>query len=187
MALCDFVISSNIEKINCDTPIAKGAEAMGVIVNRADLNYNSIGHPSDFEVSFVNEYVLKCDKKGYRVYQSGKQPFNGTQQEMQEGAYQNTITNTLQLVVLRQDADWAQQLFALINGEFVAVLQNKNGTYQVYGLEAGLHCTGAVRELYNDDTLAGWQITFTEEGATKGNIFTNASSFLDLLIKGVCD
>ena len=27
--------------------------------------------------------------------------------------------------------------------------------------------TGAVRELYNDDTLAGWLLTFTEEGASR--------------------
>jgi hypothetical protein len=92
---------------------------------------------------------------------------------MVEGAYQNTMTNTLQIVVLRQDADWAKQLFALMNGEFVAILRNKNGNEQVYGYEAGLHCTGAVRELYNDDTLSGWLITMTEEGATKGSLFVD--------------
>ena len=67
-----------------------------------------------------------------------------------------------------------------MNGEFVCVIPNKNGTYQVYGSETGLHCTGAVRELYNDDTLAGWQITFTEEGATKGNLFTTSANFTAL-------
>jgi hypothetical protein len=34
-----------------------------------------------------------------------------------------------------------------------------------------------VRELYNDDTLAGWQITFTEEGASRGNLFMMGSDF----------
>jgi hypothetical protein len=30
-----------------------------------------------------------------------------------------------------------------------------------------------VRELYNDDVLAGWQVTMTEEGATLANLFVN--------------
>ena len=106
---------------------------------------------------------------------------------MVEGANANTITNTLQLVVLKQDKDWAQQLYALVNGEFVAILKNKNGTCQVYGYEAGLHCTGAVRELYNDDTLSGWQLTFVEEGAARGNLFVE-EGMLDAVITGYeCD
>lgn len=191
MALCDFLIEQDIVGYDCDNPPVKGVESMGILLNRDDINYSvtdvSIAPDNPFLVSFANEYALKCDKKGYRVYQSGKTPYNGTQQEMQEGANANTITNTLQLVVLKQDENWAQQLFALMNGEFVAVLQNKNGTYQVYGYEAGLHCTGAVRELYNDDTLSGWLITMTEEGAVKGNLFTNAVSFSNLLANGACE
>lgn len=190
MALCDYLISSDIQGYDCERPMIKGAQAIGRLINRADINFATTDASMDgqpFQVRFTNEYALKCGKKGYAVYQSGKQPFNGTQQVMVEGVYRNTITNTLQLVVLRQDADFAKQLFALINGEFVAVMLNKNGTYQVYGYETGLHCTGAVRELYNDDTLSGWLITFTEEGAAKGNIFTDQTSFLDLLAEGACE
>lgn len=183
MALCDFIISSNIDGIDCSAPPAKGAEAMGVLINRADIDYSDeTPATSPFMLNFVHG-MTKCDTHGYAVYQSGKEPFNGTQQELQEGVYANTITNTLQLVVLKQDEDWAEQLFALVNGEFVAIIKNKNGTEQVFGYEAGLHCTGAVRELYNDDTLSGWQITFTEEGATKGNLFVPSGS-IQLVLNG---
>ena len=191
MALCDFVIKADIEGYDCENPMVRGAESMGILLNRADINYpvtdGSIDPNNPFFVSFVNEYALRCDKKGYRIYQYGKTPWNGTQQEMVEGANQNTITNTLQFVILKQDVESADQIFALANGEFVAVLQNKNGTFQVYGYEAGLHCSAAVRELYNDDTLSGWLITMTEEGAVKGNIFTDNLSFLDLLSTGMCE
>jgi len=169
MALCDFVIKQDIQGIDCANPPIKGVESIGAIVNRRDVNYDDIV-VAGFELQ-PNTDLLKCNAVAYKVVQSGKTPFNGTQQEMVEGANANTITNTLQLVVLKQDEDWAEQLFALVNGEFVAFLQNKQGGVQVYGFEAGLHCTGAVRELYNDDTLAGWQITFTEEGAALGNLF----------------
>lgn len=177
MALCDFIISSSINGYDCENPPIKGVESRGMLINRADIDTTSFWHGGDFLVDFT----LKSGKVGYKVEQSGKTPYNGTQQEMVEGTNANTITNTLQLVVMKQDSDWAKQLFALLNGEFVAVLENKthNDSYncQVFGLETGLHCTGAVRELYNDDTLAGWQLTFTEEGAAKGNYFADDSIF----------
>lgn len=173
MALCDYLLDRDIMGYDCDNPPVKGVQATGLLINRSDISSWVIGAIS-----------LKCgNKKAYKIVQSGKTPFNGTQQEMQEGAYQNTMNNTLQLVVLKQDENWAEQLFALINGEFVAVLANNNGTHQAFGLETGLHCTGAVRELYNDDTLAGWQITFTEEGATKPHIGITKSNF-NLLQQG---
>lgn len=182
MALCDFVIAADINGYDCDNAPVKGVESRGMLINRSDIDPTSFWYGDDFLVDFA----LKSGKRGFAVYQSGKTPFSGTQQEMVEGTNANTITNTVQVVVLKQDENWAEQLFALVNGEFVAVLENKtkNNGYecQVYGLEAGLHCTGAVREIYSDDNLAGWQVTLTEEGAAKGNYFADDSIFelLDL-------
>jgi len=67
-----------------------------------------------------------------------------------------------------------------MNGEFVVILQNNNGTYQVYGIEGGLHASAMVRELYNDDTLSGWLVTMTEENAVKGNLFIDAALYATL-------
>lgn len=169
MAICDFVIEQDILGYDCENPPVKGVESVGLLLNRSDIGGYDKSH---------HTISLRCgNKKAYQIVQSGKTPFNGTQQEMQEGANANTITNTLQIVVLKQDENWAEQLHALVNGEFVAVLTDKLGNHQVYGLEAGLHCTGAVRELYNDDNLSGWQITFTEEGAAFGNYFITNNNY----------
>lgn len=174
MALCDYLISADITGYDCEHPAVKGAESVGLLINRSDIDqYTDSG--------FQRTITLKCgSKQAWKITQSGKTPFNGTQQEMVEGTYQNTITNTVQFVVLKHNEDTAIDLFCLANGDFVAVIPNKDGTYQVYGSETGLRATGAVRELYNDDTLAGWQITFTEEGAVKGNLFTTAANFTAL-------
>lgn len=192
MALCDYLITNDIAGYDCDNPMSKGVGRIGLLLNRADINFDTASGQFDtypFRVNLDNEYSLKCDKQAYKIMQTGRNPFNGTQQEMVEGATVNTITNTLQFVVLRQDADFAKQLNALVNGEFVAVLANNNGTFQVYGYETGLHCTGAVRELYSDDNLAGWLLTFTEEGAVKGNLFCTSSAFFDLVsgTTGMCE
>ena len=176
MALCDFLITADIQGYDCENPMVKGAKADGLLINRKEINMAGVTYDSTNPFK-VTALPLAQGKTAYDVVQGGKTPFTGKQQEMQEGVYQNTITNTFQFVVLKQDEDVAEQLFALMNGEFVGAVANKNGTYQIFGLETGLHCTGAVRELYNDDTLAGWLITMTEEGAVKGNIFLTKSVY----------
>lgn len=170
MALCDYVISSDIQGYDCNNPMVKGAKANGLLINKGDITMSGITYDekNPFKVTAL---PLASGKSAYDIVQGGKTPFTGTQQEMVEGTYQNTFTNTLQFVILNQGTTTAEQVFALMNGEFVAVLQNNNGTYQVFGLESGLHASAMVRELYNDDTLSGWLVTMTEESAVKGNIF----------------
>ena len=171
MGLCDYLIAADINAFDCSAPAVKGAEPTGILFNRADVESYTI---SNFNVTSI---IVYCGgKKAYTVTQSGKQPWNGTQQEMVEGAVVNTLTNTVVLNILKHDDETSEEIFALANGEFVAIIPDKQGNYQVYGLETGLHCTGAVRELYNDDVLAGWQITLTEEGASR-SLFTTASIF----------
>ena len=176
MALCDYLISADIAGFDCANPIVKGAKQEGLLINRADIDFSGVTYDSA-NPFLVTALPLLAGKTAYKVTQSGKTPFTGTQQEMAEGTYQNTVTNTIQFVILNQGTTTAEQVFALMNGEFVVVLQNNNGTYQVYGLEVGLHASAMVRELYNDDTLSGWLVTMTEESAIKGNLFVSAALY----------
>lgn len=176
MALCDFLISADIAGYDCENPMVKGAKATGLIINRKDINFNGVTYDSNNPFK-VTALPLLSGKAAYDIVQGGKTPFTGSQQEMQEGTYQNTLTNTIQFVILNQGTTTADQVFALMNGEFVVVLQNNNGTYQVFGLEAGLRASAMVRELYSDDTLSGWLVTMTEENAVKGNLFIDSTLY----------
>ena len=176
MALCDYLISADIAGFDCENPMVKGAKADGLLINRKDITMSGVTYDSTNPFK-VTALPLATGKTAYDVIQGGKTPWTGTQQEMVEGTYQNTITNTVQFVILNQGETTADQVFALMNGEFVVVLQNNNNTYQVFGLEVGLHASAMVRELYNDDTLAGWLVTMTEENAVKGNLFIDASLY----------
>ena len=176
MALCDFIISADIQGYDCENPMVKGAKADGLIINRKDINLSGITYDTNDPFK-ITALPLLQGKTAYDIVQGGKTPYTGTQQEMAEGTYQNTITNTVQFVILNQGLATANQVFALMNGEFVVVLQNNNGTYQVYGIEAGLRASAMVRELYNDDTLSGWLVTMTEENAVKGNLFIDATLY----------
>lgn len=176
MALCDFLISDNIAGYDCENPMVKGAKATGLIINRKDVNLSGVTYNNN-NPFLITALPLATGKTAYEIVQGGKTPFTGTQQEMQEGTYQNTITNTIQFVILNQGTTTAEQVFALMNGEFVVALQNNNNTYQVFGLEGGLRASAMVRELYNDDTLSGWLVTMTEENAVKGNLFISATLY----------
>lgn len=176
MALCDFLISADIAGYDCENPMVKGAKADGLLINRADINLAGVTYDAS-NPFLVTALPLNAGKTAFDIVQGGKTPFTGTQQEMAEGTYQNTFTNTIQFVILNQGTTTAEQVFALCNGEFGVILQNNNGTYQVYGLESGLRASAMVRELYNDDTLSGWLITMTEESAVKGNLFINATLY----------
>ena len=176
MALCDFIISADIQGYDCENPMVKGAKADGLIINRKDINLSGVTYDAS-NPFLVTALPLASGKTAYDIVQGGKTPFTGSQQEMAEGTYQNTFTNTIQFVIFNQGQSTADQIFALMNGEFVVVLQNNNGTYQVFGLEAGLHASAMVRELYNDDTLSGWLVTMTEENAVKGNLFISEALY----------
>lgn len=176
MALCDFIISADIQGYDCENPMVKGAKADGLIINRKDINLSGVTYDSSDPFK-ITALPLENGKQAYDIIQGGKTPYTGSQQEMAEGTYQNTITNTVQFVILNQGLTTANQVFALMNGEFVVVMQNNNGTYQVYGIEAGLRASAMVRELYNDDTLSGWLVTMTEENAVKGNLFIDATLY----------
>lgn len=176
MALCDFLISADIAGYDCENPMVKGAKATGLIINRKDITLSGVTYDAS-NPFLVTALPLASGKTAYDIVQGGKTPFTGSQQELQEGTYQNTFTNTIQFVILNQGQSTADQIFALMNGEFVVVLQNNNGTYQVFGLEAGLHASAMVRELYNDDTLSGWLVTMTEENAVKGNLFISEALY----------
>ena len=176
MALCDFLISADIQGYDCSNPMVKGAKADGLIINRKDITMSGVTYDSSDPFK-ITALPLESGNTAYDIIQGGKTPFTGSQQEMAEGTYQNTFTNTIQFVILNQGTTTADQVFALMNGEFVVVLQNNNGTYQVFGLEAGLRASAMVRELYNDDTLSGWLVTMTEENAVKGNLFIDSTLY----------
>lgn len=176
MAICDYLISADIAGYDCENPMVKGAKADGLLINRADITLSGVTFDST-NPFMITALPLATGKTAYDIVQSGKTPYTGTQQEMVEGTYQNTFTNTVQFVILNQGETTAEQVFALMNGEFVVVLQNNNGTYQVFGIETGLRASAMVRELYNDDTLAGWLVTMTEESAAKGNLFISSTLY----------
>lgn len=187
MNYCDAQLDRDIIAIECNNISVKGAEREGLIFNRADLDLDEMATGG-------NEYViqtlpLKTGKTPFKVVQPTRTPFNGTKTEAVVGTYATTYTHTLQIVVLNHGDCVAGLIDKLASGEFVVAMKNRSvnndsGTspapvahhypWQLYGIEGGLHLASAVRELYNDDTLAGWLVTLTETDAQKSGLFATS-------------
>ena len=179
MATCDYLLYAAIKGIDCANPNAKGVEATGKILNRADID--AITYDAD-KPNVIDQMALVTQKKAYLITQPNKSPFNGTKVEMAEGTYQNTFTKTLSFVIINHGNNVAKQIAEIANGEFVVVLKNKkvedgSPAYELFGVDDGLVATTVVRELYNEDVLAGWAVTMTETGVMNPAVFMTEACY----------
>lgn len=188
--LCGASISGNVT-IDCDNIITPGLEQVGVIFNRNDIADWS---EDDTNNSIIDGIIMKKkinpetgqptteDRKGYVIYQMGSQPFNGTSVAFAEGSIVNTFTNTCSFVILNNGPEVCHDIIDnLANGSFVVLFKNKfsekddngnhPGLWQIMGKETGLKASEISCDKYSDDTNSGWQITLTEEKATKSALF----------------
>ena len=175
--LCGASISGNVT-IDCDNIITPGLEQVGVIFNRNDIESWTENSTNN---SIIEGITLKTGVKGHVIYQMGSQPFNGTSVAFAEGSIVNTFTNTCSFVILNNGPQVCKDIIDnLANGSFVVLFKNKfsekdgdnhPGLWQIMGKESGLKASDISCDKYSDDTNSGWQITLTEEKATKSALF----------------
>lgn len=176
--LCGASISGNVT-IDCDNIITPGLEQVGVIFNRNDISTWTENADNN---SVIEAITLKEGVKGHVIYQMGSQPFNGTNVAFAEGSIVNTFTNTCSFVILNNGPQVCKDIIDnLANGSFVVLFKNKfsekdssgnhPGYWQIMGKESGLKASEISCDKYSDDTNSGWQITLTEEKATKSALF----------------
>lgn len=173
---CDSLIAKAIQA-NCDNPLVRGMEPDGVIMNRGDIDFSKCVISSDNK-NTITTLLLKAKKQGYPVVQLGQTPFTGTQTTLTTGTYHNTFQNQVQIVVLDNGPEVAQDIIdGLANGSFVMILRNLTkgakgeAEYQVYGYYQGLHATEINNEKYSEDTDGGWLVTMQESAAPKSALF----------------
>lgn len=192
---CDVNIAQDIYALECNPTTGKsnisikGVHKEGLIFNRADF----ISDPSERvqPANAGNTYSvlpLKDGAKAYKIIQPANNPFEGTKTEAVKGKFITTFNHTLQFVILNHGNVITNIIEKLANGEFVVMLQNNQNNaqpstgevvanvspWQIYGLDNGLVLETAVRELYNDDTLAGWLVTMSETGTPHAGTFATA-------------
>lgn len=179
MAKCDKLINACIAA-DCGNSVFTGVEQKAWIFNKAEIEdfvYAQDSQSHDIANKIV-EFQMVSGKKGYTVEQLGKTPYTGTTVELAEGNFGNTWTNTVSLLVPDNSIAASKDILdQLGNGKFVVVIENsyngsdKESKFQVFGVKKGLTCSAMTNDKYSEDSLGGWQVTLTEEGAPNSAVF----------------
>lgn len=180
-SLCEKLVSQNIEP-NCTDPIITGVEAIGVIINRADIDWANVVY-NGTRKNVIESLPLKVGKKGYTISIPSNKPFAGTDTNIVAGTNSNKFTSNVGFVVLNNDPDVSANIIdGLANGEFVVAIQNKynnvskavtpsDSVHELYGISKGLKATTLANEKYSSDTDGGWNVILTEAEHPKSAIW----------------
>lgn len=179
---CDQLISYGI-KLSCATPIVKGFEPDGIIINRADIDFTQ----SSFDANHEGTIVLKSGKTGFPIAMPVNNPYEGSEITLNVGTYANTWTKNIQVILLSVGSGTSKLVDELVNGDVVLILRNKTKTdvytstesggnpasseYEVFGFEQGMKASAGTRTPNDDETLGGTLLTLTETNAPSHGLF----------------
>ena len=86
MALCDFLISADIQGYDCENPMVKGAKADGLLINRKQINLSGVTYDTQNPFK-VTALPLISGATAYDIVQGGKTPYTEFDESLQERAY----------------------------------------------------------------------------------------------------
>lgn len=160
--LCDNMLSADI-MASCTEVGELGFKKRGYIFNFDDVDRETTGQQVEADGN-LREIVMLGNKKGYRIEQLGKQPFEGTNTALVVGTYRNSFTNQVKIFIPDNDS-CAPVVDSIATGKFIVVLDNGVGGFRVYGYYNGLTATEITQTPYSEETDAGWVVTLEETKA----------------------
>ena len=171
--------------VSCD--LTSGWENVGYIVSRDDVDFASIvkgytasGDGTSYPNTVVTQFALKDSKKGKYIAQL-KNAFADTAVSLNAGDYKNTVTSTVSFKVFGSSPEIAKTMNALLNGEYVVILQSKykgaNGeaAYHIFGLSQGLEIS-ALDQTISDDGFPGFSVSLEETAGDSAQYFLFVSA-----------
>lgn len=182
MTACDNLIKMNIER-NCADPLAMGFENVGILLNRADVDFGAIQFNEDY-TNVIKTFALKEGTRGYLVQQNGSKPFNGTNKSIETSETLGaSVTSTVHFVLPDHSPALLDGVVdPLLNGDFIFIAYKKHkglknehtpggAAFEVYGFYQGLRISEGGLDPYSDETGGGWAVTLTEPRAPKAALF----------------
>lgn len=185
--ICDFLLSQDIQA-SCTDPITPGLEQEGVIINRSDIDFDSVTYDSS-RPNVISALTMQKGKRGYKIKVLGNSPFSGTGTSFVAGNYQNTFTHTVQFVVLDNGPDVCDKVIDMLaNGKYVIILENSfkglnkdtnkgDAAFQIYGFGQGLVASAIDNDKYSEDSNGGWLVTMQESKVSNSGTFLYAGSY----------
>lgn len=163
---CTSLLAANVATA-CNAPRIKGYEQIGIIVNRADIDWDlTVGDALNPRI--INSVTLKEGKKVSVIYNSKKNPlpFNGTQTAYNRDA--NQYDKTVQFYFEGIGAGVSKTVVEpLKDGDYVVILERKDknglGSFPVFGFQKGLSCGNDGGAQVCDEETGYWLMTMTTQ------------------------
>lgn len=158
-----------------------GFERIGCIINRPDIDFSA----GTVTGNILDQIVLVNGALGFKVVQFGTKPYNGTKKSgVAKESTPGKMNKTVQFFVPDHSPDVDDGFVdAILNGEFVMVLENKdknegqnNAAFEVFGYHNGLHFTAIEQDTYGDYG-SGWLITLEETEAPTSSLYLYKTSY----------
>lgn len=155
---CTSALTKSIAS-DCDNPRVAGYEAVGVIMNRADVDWANLAIASG-NPRIIEEIDVLTGKTPFVIYNNRNNPvsFNGTNTTYNQDTdkYDKTLQFYFEGI---GGGDSKAVVEPLKGGDYIVILQRKDhrgdGSFQVFGYQGGLRASAQVQ----DEETGYWLVT----------------------------
>lgn len=167
----------------CDEPRIKGYEAIGIIINRADIDWSLVTANAGNR-RMIDSLPLKATKKAAVIYNSKKNPlpFDGTSTTYNRDA--DAYDKVVQFYYEGIGATAAKAVESLKDGDYIVILERKskyaNGSFQIFGYQKGLSAGNEGGAMVQDEATGYWLITMTTQEPWAEIEFNNTGGYNEM-------
>lgn len=146
---------------DCENPPAAGLENEALLINWDDIDRAQCAF-NETQPNVLETLVLKSGKKA-NIVQQRKTSFNGTAIAQVEGTYSTGTTQTFAFAVFENSADAKANIEKMLNGKFIAIVQNSSGAedarYEILGWYTGLKTPTLSKDYVAEESAGVYAIT----------------------------
>ena len=162
---CTNLLSQSLAT-SCTEPRIKGYEPVGIIINRADIDW-ALSTVDANNPRIVNGLPLVATKKAAVIYNSKKNPlpFDGTQTtyNRESDAYDKVVQFYFEGI----GGVASKAVEALKDGDYVVLLERKSkyntGSFQLFGYQKGLSAGNEGGAMVQDEATGYWLVTMATQ------------------------
>ena len=188
---CTNLLSQTLAT-SCTEPRIKGYEPVGIIINRADVDWATIPINAT-NPRIIEGLPLLATKKAAVIYNSKKNPlpFDGTQTTYNRDA--DAYDKVVQFYFEGIGGAASKAVESLKDGDYVVLLERKSkyntGSFQLFGYQKGLSAGNEGGAMVQDEATGYWLITMaTQEPWAEVELkdvgYTETKSVFDALVTG---
>ena len=150
----------------CTQPRIKGYEAIGIIINRADIDWATVTTDT-VNPRLIYTLPLLATKKAAVIYNSKKNPlpFDGTQTTYNRDA--DAYDKVVQFYYEGIGGAASKAVESLKDGDYVVILERKSkyadGGFQLFGYQKGLSAGNEGGAMVQDEATGYWLITMATQ------------------------